>query len=83
MKTMIKYTMLNEDGRVTGGNLHEWTDTREEADKKVAEMKEKWGGFVYIIEVREADYDKFLEMAELEYQIEMLKIRLEQLELLF
>ena len=78
MKVMVKYNWLDDYGFVRTTE-YVWTDTKEEADAWIADMKKRNGGYIRIVEVREADYTKYLEMLELEAKKAEIEQKIEEL----
>lgn len=74
MKTvLVKYQILNCEGREYGNKHIEWFDDMDQAKKWVANMKAKNGGYFEVIKIKNANYDNYLRMLELEKELKQLR----------
>lgn len=68
-KTMVKINWKNTYGRTTGTEI-KWYKTEIGALRKAKMLKEKNGGFVEIVKIKNADYDKYMELKRVEKELE-------------
>lgn len=76
-KTMIKVEWRDTYGRTTGTEI-KWYKEEKTALEKAKMLKEKNGGFIKIVKIKNADYDKYLELKKVKKELEKIKKELEK-----
>ena len=72
-KIFVKYTFCDQSGYLTNETEYKWFDTLVEAVNFKTDMTKKNGGFFHVYAIKEADYDHYVEMLQLERRLAELK----------